>query len=142
MENVNLLPDNLKIFFNRFSKAVEKLDKKELDKLISNQYISSNLLNKTKSQFIDYIIRQIPRIPLLTFRLDINVCQVNELPDKGYEVVIEPQYTYSIIGIGLQVRRGVFGIADTVSVILKINDDTRIYQIYEMHGITFVEDNN
>ena len=50
------LDQNLKLFFLRFSKAVESKNKNLLYQLISDNYYSNSLMNQNKQDLINFLI--------------------------------------------------------------------------------------
>lgn len=122
---------NIKLFFERFVNAVESKNEQELNILISDEYKSPNLMNKNKRELISFILKNLPEIPLLKFKLKVTFYQVdyNKERDAHY-VTIKPNYTYKFLWLNL--ITGIFGRAETVCVTLEKHPDTDYYWIVGM----------
>ncbi len=128
------LPLNLKLFFESFVKAVESKDRETLNTLISDKYRSDTLMNKNKKDLISFIITNLPEIPFLKFKLNVDFLKVDFDEERDtYNVTIKPNYTYKFLWLNLVT--GIFGRAEIVSVFLEKRTRTQLYWIVSVDEV-------
>ena len=127
---------NLRKFFKDFADAVKSKDDGKLNPLISDNYSSYSLMNKTKKELVSYITSAVPTTYFfLEFSFDIDFYVEPKRVEEGYEVIIKPQYRYSLFGV-LNLAEGIFGKSDKVFVKLERNPDTELYRIVNMEDLS------
>lgn len=112
------LDQNLKLFFLRFSKAVESKNKNLLYQLISDNYYSNSLMNQNKQDLINFLITSLPELPFYKLKLNVDFVQVDKKSNNDFEIYIIPGYEYKLFGI-ITLVKGVIGIAEVVLIKLE-----------------------
>ena len=112
------LDQNLKLFFLRFSKAVESKNKNLHYQLISDNYYSNSLMNQNKQDLINFLITSLPELPFYKLKLNVDFVQVDKKSNNDFEIYIIPGYEYKLFGI-ITLVKGVIGIAEVVLIKLE-----------------------